>query len=482
MLLFSEAGFHQRLAFDNPWWTLKESGNVKFRQPPHRIFYNGFAEKALNGELGRAILLCGPRRVGKTVMMRQLVAQLIEGGVPSHAVMFCNFSVPSYWPMGISEAIKEFRKASKDSGAKVLYAFLDEVQYVPGWHDELVRLAAENHDIRLIAGLSAGMPAPADQLAGDLPYDIVNLPPLTFAEFLRLRSVEEKLFPEAIKTGHLTFSQQNLPALNTEFCHYINYGGFPEGFSMKADTPPPPTFVRDGLLERLLHKDLASLFGISDMSGLSRLFTILALNTANEVSVEDLAKETQIAKNTLRKYLDYLESAWLIRRLHRVDRNAKRFQRAVLFKVYLTSPCFYAALFGPVAPTDEVFGRLAETAVFSQWLGAPRLDGLTYASWRGGSVGVVGFPSYEEQFKRAPECNFSMEMDWDHKLSGPGRGPVVLSEFVRLNGAPGHAAHLLTRSMVRTGTFRGVPVQVIPAALFCYGILQEITGTVKRPE
>ena len=64
---------------------------------------------------------------------------------------------------------------------------------------------------------------------------------------------------------------------------------------------------------------------------MNRLFATLAFNTGLEVSIEELAKAAGMAKNTLRKYLDYLEHAFLIRRLPRVDRAAKRFQRARAF-------------------------------------------------------------------------------------------------------------------------------------------------------
>ncbi|MEK9755325.1 MAG: DUF4143 domain-containing protein, partial [Rhodospirillaceae bacterium] len=99
---------------------------------------------------------------------------------------------------------------------------------------------------------------------------------------------------------------------------------------------------RDGVADRVLHKDLANLYGISEAQELNKLFGLLAFNTAREVTIEDLAKAAGVAKNTLRKYLDYLESAFLIRRVPRVDKDAKRFQRQVAFKVYLTTPCLYA--------------------------------------------------------------------------------------------------------------------------------------------
>ena len=196
---------------------------------------------------------------------------------------------------------------------------------------------------------------------------------------------------------------------------------------------------------------------------------------STEVSIEELAREAKIAKNTLRKYLDFLEGAWLIKRLHRVDKNAKRFQRAVAFKVYLTSTCWYSALFGPVYPGDAVYKRLVETAVFTQWLGAPeRISAMTYASWRSGKVDLVGFSSLGAQKVRAPEPNLVIEMDWDQKLSGFGNGPQTLTDFVRLNCNGEEDTLLLTNNLVRTGYHRHVRIQSVPASLYAYGLINEI--------
>jgi predicted AAA+ superfamily ATPase len=49
-------------------------------------------------------------------------------------------------------------------------------------------------------------------------------------------------------------------------------------------------------------------------------------------------------KARFKKYLTYLEAAFLIKTVHRVDVNAKTFKRATRFKVYLTNPSMRAAL------------------------------------------------------------------------------------------------------------------------------------------
>ncbi|NVJ93694.1 MAG: ATP-binding protein [Methylocystaceae bacterium] len=465
-----------RLLFDNPWWALSEQTPPKFKQPPRRIYFQDFCHKVEKGAPGRAVALVGPRRTGKTVMVRQMVAHLIESGVSPRHILLASLGTPTYWQAGLRQIIELFVARNEETASKsTLYAFLDEMQYMPDWESELVAVAKDFPNVRLVSVLSAGIPLQEDVNTSEPGYDVAVLPPVSFAEFLKFRGREKELFGGDPKNHKLAFNQRNLPALNREFNYYINYGGFPESVLGKTEGAPSPLFVRDAMIERLLHKDMASFFGINDLKGLSDLFTLLAYNTGLEVSIEELTRETKIAKNTLRKYLDYLESAWLIRRLHRVDRNAKRFQRAVAFKVFITSPSWYTALFGPVLPNDEVYERLVATAVYTQWLGAPdRLAAMAYASWRGGKIDLVGYADAEMQNSRAPEPNLVIEMDWNQKLSGFGEGPQTMTEFVRMNCNGEEDTLLLTQNLVRTGYHRHVRIQSVPASLYAYGLVNEI--------
>jgi uncharacterized protein len=124
-------------------------------------------------------------------------------------------------------------------------------------------------------------------------------------------------------------------------------------------------------VQKVLMHDLPSLYGIEDIQELNRLFTSIAYNTGQELSIEALAQNAGIAKNTITRYLDYLEAAFLIIRVRRVDERAQRFQRQRHFKVYLTNPSMRAALFGPVEDGSQAIGALAETATFSQWIHTP---------------------------------------------------------------------------------------------------------------
>ncbi len=475
----------RRLSFDNAWWALKEDQEIKFKQPPKRLFYENFQLKADTIE-GKAILLVGPLRAGKSVMLRQLIAHRIENGTPPKDVLFVSLATPSYWMANLETLFTLFCEKFSHTPDKQLHVFFDEVQYSKGWQEELSALVHKYPNTKFTAAASADAPLAAftgrDVEKDPAPdFEMIVLPPLTFVEFLQIRGSEEKLFCQetASKTGRRAFHQRYMTLLNEEFVRYVNFGGFPEGIMSKTEGTPPPTFIRDGLIDRILHKDLAANSGISDVWELNRLFSTIAANTACEVSIDELAQVSGIAKNTVRKYLDFLESAFLIRRVTRIDRDAKRFKRIVAFKVYLTTPCLYASLFGPVSLENQVFGRLAETALFGQWLGSESVGHLAYASWRGGKVDLVGLERRSESSVSLGSPWLVAEMDWEERLILTQEGPKSMGEFIRGN-CPSANAYVFTKSIARPGVLDGIKVTVMPVSLACYLLQKEMLSRTSR--
>lgn len=449
-----------RLAFDNPWWAFTEATQIRFRQPPKRAFYAAFAARLRSLAGGGALVVAGPLRAGKTVMLRQAIAELIGDGAPPKTIFYAALTTPSTAGADLQRLVDLFCARHGHDSSTPLHLFLDEAQYARDWQAALGRIAKAWPQARIVAAVSSMAPAlTSGPVAGAKGIETFVLPPLTFAEFLRLRDSEKSLFGDGGKAAPTTLGRAALAALDEEFHRYVNFGGFPEGVLAKRDGAPAPTFIRDGVPERVLHKDLASLAGVNDAQELNRLLATLALNTGREVTMEELAKAAGIAKNTLRKYLDHLEGAFLIRRLARVDKLAKRFQRAVAFKVHLTAPCLYAALFGPVAADDPRFPQLAETALASQWLGRADAGDLAYASWRGGGVDLLTLPAGGNKPDRA------FEIDWDDSYGKGAKKPETLASFVAgTNGAA--RAYILTRRTARPASLGGVEITLVPLALY----------------
>ncbi len=291
------------------------------------------------------------------------------------------------------------------------------------------------------------------------------LPPLTFAEYLRFIEREAELI-EAVPadTGAPRFRTTNVFALNEEFVNYLNYGGYPEAVFTAGVRADPRRFIKSDIIDKVLLRDLPSLYGIADVQELNRLFNTLAYNTAGELSLEDLSKTSHVAKNTLVRYLDYLEAAFLIRRLRRVDEDAAHFRRMTTFKVFLTNPTMRAALFGPVTDQDAAMGSLTETAIFSQWLhNASFVDTLYYARWARGEVDLLSLDTARQR----PQ--FAIEVKWSDRAGENPKEIRGLIEFARRHPLP-RLPLLTTISTAGVRYFGDVAVELEPASLHGYTV------------
>ena len=83
----------ERLQYENPWWL---TGNIPehFATMSRRLYFDLFYPFVTEQEVRRAVVLMGPRRVGKTVMMFHAIGQLLEDGVKAHKIWFAGIDNP----------------------------------------------------------------------------------------------------------------------------------------------------------------------------------------------------------------------------------------------------------------------------------------------------------------------------------------------------------------------------------------------------
>ena len=105
---------------------------------------------------------------------------------------------------------------------------------------------------------------------------------------------------------------------------YINYGGYPEVVFSEKIRSNPSQYIKNDIIDKVLLRDLPSLYGITDIQELNKLFVHIAFRSGNEFSYEKLSTEAGIKKDTIKRYLEYLEAAFLIKVVNRIDQNAKR--------------------------------------------------------------------------------------------------------------------------------------------------------------
>jgi predicted AAA+ superfamily ATPase len=231
-------------------------------------------------------------------------------------------------------------------------------------------------DLRiLVSGSAAAALKRQSSESGAGRFTDFLLPPLTFSEYLHLHPEPAAMHMDAPGV----YALENIDRLNEQFVDYINFGGYPELALSPVVRNDPARFVKSDIVDKVLLRDLPQLYGIQDIQELNSLFTLLAFNTAEEVSFEQLSQRSGVAKPTIQRYIEYLEAAFLVKRVFRVDQDGKRYRRERNFKVYLTNSAMYTGLFGVRKPDEPEFGHLVETALFAQRFHEDAR--LNYARW-----------------------------------------------------------------------------------------------------
>jgi uncharacterized protein len=411
MLQVSENEVKNRLHFDNPWW--EEGGEIeaRFAKLPRRAYFNLFFDLQTDRSINRATILMGPRRVGKTVMVYHTIDRFLKSGEIAKTILYLSLETPIYTGLSLEKILNLFLTEFGHTRTSQLTIFFDEIQYLRDWEVHLKSLVDSYPSFKFIAtGSAAAALRLKSRESGAGRFTEFMLPPLTFAEYLQFINRENEL----ISVANGEFKALNINELNEEFIHYLNYGGYPEAVFSETIRGDSGRYIKSDIIDKVLLRDLPSLYGVSDIQELNRLFTVLAYNTGNEITLENLSQSSGVAKNTLKRYLEYLEAAFLIKRINRIDESAKHFTRATSFKVYLTNPSMRAALFGYIKSDSEAMGALAETAIFSQWLHSDIIDQLFYARWKKGEVDIVLLDSATQKPTGCTEIKWSDRVVSDH--------------------------------------------------------------------
>ena len=419
----------------------------------------------------RAIILMGPRRVGKTVMLYHTIQRLIDDGVSPQNIVYISVETPIYNKIYLEQLFNLAKQAlGKTDSKETFYVFFDEIQYLKDWEVNLKSLVDTYHNVKFVAsGSAAAELKKRSNESGAGRFTDFNLPPLTFYEYVHLKDYSQLMRPIDMEwswgliTGNTTI---DIAKLNKLFIDYINYGGYPEVVFSQRIQEDPGQFIRHDIIDKVLLRDLPSLYGITDVQELNSLFTMIAYHSGSQFSYEGLSKDSGVKKDTLRKYIQYLEAAFLVKKIRRADDTAKEYRREMLFKLYLTNPSLRCALFQPIDDNDEVIGNMVETAVYAQWI--PRNVNIAYANWnegnnKKGEVDIVGI----NEVKQKPE--WAVEVKWSNKpFNNPSTELKSLETFMKTNGL----THAIVTSISETGK-KDVPfgcLQFMPVACYAYTV------------
>lgn len=306
--------------------------------------------RQVNGFLGNKLVkvIVGQRRAGKSYLLRQIIAALVEGGTKPVNILYINkefidFDFLVEWG-DLENLVREYRSGLEPSGR--IYLFIDEIQDIKGW-ERFVSSASQSYvdDYELfITGSNSQL------LAGELAsllsgrYIQFQIQPYTFEEFLLAKSLEPS------KATYLDF---------------IQTGGLPELFHL-PDQETRRHYV-SAIRDTVLLRDIIQRYNIKDARLLEDLFLFLVNNASNLISVSSIvnffaAKNRKTNYETVSNYLRYMENTFLI---HKVDRFNIRGKETLSgsCKYYINDLAFRNYLYPGF---ESGFGYRLENAVFLQ--------------------------------------------------------------------------------------------------------------------
>ena len=264
---------------------------------------------------GKAIVVLGPRQVGKTTLLNQLTAG--ESGVLSFN---CDNSDDR------AELAKGNATALKALVGRASVVTIDEAQRLPnvGLTVKMLVDAVGRETQIIVTGssaleLSSGI---AESAAGR--FFGYRLFPFSRQELADATSARDE--------GRLLESR-------------LVYGSYPEVTTNSDDARR----ILDGIVAGALYKDILSLGGVRKPEPLQRLVQCLALQVGSEVSYSELGGMVGIDKSTVETYIDLLEKTFVVFRLPSLSRNARNEIRKGR-KVYFWDTGIRNAVIGSFAP------------------------------------------------------------------------------------------------------------------------------------
>jgi uncharacterized protein len=329
----------------NPWWHGPHSV-IPDKFLILRDLYHSIAPVALNLEDRRAVSIAGPRQVGKTTLIKQLLQTAIDDGHPSDRVVYLTHDDfgPHFDSLRrLLDLVFSQTNLSSDSGPKAIIA-IDEIQRFENWDTDLKSFIDREKAKFIITG-SAALPLTrqaSDSLLGRL--DEYHLLGLNFKEFLAIRQAGAV---RAIEPASIAVEK------------YFRIGGFPE-HSANIDEGIAARRIRRDVIEKALGQDLLGAAEIRKGDSLTRFFTFLVRNAGSILNKEKLANEAGINRKQVDRWLQLLRDADLIYSVNNFAIDGQPKPRGKP-KIYPSDPGISAAFsFGATPPP---YGQLAECAV-----------------------------------------------------------------------------------------------------------------------
>ncbi len=358
----------------NPWW---RTGIIPpdLTKPIKRLAFNEAMKWLESPPVRRFVLLSGARRVGKTTIMYQMIEHLLKQGISSKSIIYVSFDHPILKFYSIEEII-EIYNTNIYLGEKC-WLFFDEIQYANDW-ELYLKVFYDSRPNFFVTATGSASPV-IEKGAGDSGvgrWNIIRVPTLSFYEYCKIARVPDlPILNDNVKPSKLVAMTEQaqreiihlLEPLQKHFTRYLGVGGFPE-LVLSNDDYSAQKILREDVVDKVLKRDIPSLFNIRNSIVLEKVFLYLCFNSSNIINTSTISKELEgTSRATIDSYIDYLERANLIYRSMPVGLEGKMILKASP-KIYISDAAIRNAVLmidiNDLISNPDEMGLVAETAVY----------------------------------------------------------------------------------------------------------------------
>ncbi len=370
--MITDADIFQVLRKFNPWWTLKHFCSFPFRRVAFADLYHWFSIPGFR----RAVVISGARRVGKTVLLHQLVEQLITDSRDPRTILYLSLDHPILKLAGLDRSLSVYRQNVLPGPSEVVL-LLDEIQYVRDWGTWIKHAVDFDPNLRIVATGSAALDIQQiGEESGTGRWVTIKLPTLSFYEFLAMKGIDLPELPPDLRILNLErFSPKERADLIGKTVHlqdyfhrYLLLGGFPELIALE-DLEDAYRLLREDVVDKVLKRDMTSSFSVRNVLELEKLFIFICLHSGGLFDKKTVATQLELSAPTVERFLRYLESANLIYRLWPIRDGGKLVLKGRP-KVYVGDVSLRNAVLMKgeefLADSTEM-GRNVESAVFKHF-------------------------------------------------------------------------------------------------------------------
>lgn len=391
----------------NPWWNDGEAAFAGLPEFHRDVFDDLYADIQ---RLPQMISVTGPRRVGKSTLLKQCIRKLIQehGADQAQHIVYFTMDDPALllphadMDRFFEDLVAEFAKRAKDGA---VYLFLDEIQKFPRWELYLKKHYDLKTPVRFVVSGSASAPIfrkSHESLLGRIhAYQVL---PFSFREYLSYSYTTGDLFSRRLKTTGNAIRLNRPISEMLEFLrmvdfglpekfekHYFFEGGFPEVWAL-PNILAKQEYLYQNQIERVIFEDLLVAAEFRKPEMLRRFYLGLLAEPGRETNVSKLAKDIAIAPATITNYFPLLEATDLVWRLHKYT-GSKATAKAGNFKSYLVDLAVRNAVLKltpeRLLADEPVLGLYAENIVANHLRRWPGLVELAYYRERNNELDFI---------------------------------------------------------------------------------------------